>query len=786
MPIRMTGLTSGLDTEAIVSALVSGYRTKKDNYVKAQKKLSWKADAWKDVNTQVYGLYTSISSLRYSSAYTLKKTTVSDTTKATVTASNNAMNGTQTLKIRQIAKAGYLTGANLGSSTSSASTLSNLGYTGGDGTISLTVNGKKTDIAVSGDTTISSFVSSLTSAGVNASYDATNHRIFVAAKDTGAENDFALVGTDSNGLSALSSLGLSVSGTSNTAAYQALAAYAVNSSGAAYISYDSNGKAVTSGTYDADQTKTGIQSILSSLKSAYSDKSTATSENTVLNAELSYANAYRAYEDAMTASGKASTMTQLDTLLDVSKLSSSYVGDDGTVYTSRTYVAGTGGSEGHYVYKTEDGTTYETEDSLSTVSDKITELAKDAGLITTSTDGSGKESTDETAFSTFKTNRSTVKSYEADSANADRISTVQTAYTAGTISDLTSSLSDQIAANATTISDANALIEKYSDIDTGSYDGLDDNGLAELASSITEKIPTAAGVIDGSVTVPASTGATRINGQDAKIVLNGADYTSSSNVITVNGTTITALAETGDSEITISTNTDTQGLYDKIKDFLSSYNDVINNIMKLYNADSASGYEPLTDDEKSAMTDTQVEEWETKIKDSLLRHDTTLNSIISTMTSAMAKGYTVNGKTYALTSFGISTLGYLNAAENENYAYHIDGDSDDDYTSSNSDKLMTALQNDPDTVIDFMKQLTDGLYKSLDNKMKSTSLRSAYTVYNDKEMASEYSDYTDLISEWETRLSDMEDSYYKKFSNMESALSTLNSNSSSISSLLGS
>ena len=34
MPIRLSGMQSGLDTEALVSALVMGYRTKKEDYEK--------------------------------------------------------------------------------------------------------------------------------------------------------------------------------------------------------------------------------------------------------------------------------------------------------------------------------------------------------------------------------------------------------------------------------------------------------------------------------------------------------------------------------------------------------------------------------------------------------------------------------------------------------------------------------------------------------------------------------------------------------------------------------
>ena len=75
--------------------------------------------------------------------------------------------------------------------------------------------------------------------------------------------------------------------------------------------------------------------------------------------------------------------------------------------------------------------------------------------------------------------------------------------------------------------------------------------------------------------------------------------------------------------------------------------------------------------------------------------------------------------------------------------------------------------------------------KGIDQKMKSTSMRSAYTVYNDKEMASEYSDYSDVIKQWTTRLTEMEDKYYKQFANMEKQLAALQSNSSSLTGMMG-
>ena len=80
------------------------------------------------------------------------------------------------------------------------------------------------------------------------------------------------------------------------------------------------------------------------------------------------------------------------------------------------------------------------------------------------------------------------------------------------------------------------------------------------------------------------------------VEINGAEYTSSTSEITVNGLTINALAETGESELTVNIGNNTQGLYDKIKGIMKDYNELINEMTKLYNAGSSRGYEPLTSD----------------------------------------------------------------------------------------------------------------------------------------------------------------------------------------------
>lgn len=512
MAMRVTGLNSGLDTESIISALVSAYNTKTEKYTKAQTKLSWTQDAWKSLNTKVYSLYTSVSNLRFSSAYSLKKTTVSDPTKASVTVDSTAVSGTQKMKIKSLAQTAYMTGGKLSSDKklTEDSTMADLGYDGSQTSIKLkTADGTEKDIKISSDTKIKDVIASLKEEGLNANFDEKQQRIYLSATKSGAAGDFSLAAADG----------------------------------------DSDSSAV-----------------LSAL-------------------------------------------------------------------------------------------------GFATVSD------------------------DE-------------------------------------------------------------------------YDAMTDEEKAKYAK--------------------------KLDGTDAEITLNGVKYTSDTNSFAINGLTINVSGVTGDDEITLTTETDTQGIYDKIKDFLTSYNSIINEMTKLYNADSSYGYDPLTDEEKDAMSDTEIEKWETKIKDSLLRNDTTLNGIMMSMINSMSSSFEINGEKYSLSSFGISTLGYLNAAEDENYAYHIDGDADDENTSSKTDKLMKAISEKPEDVIEFMKQLTSGLYTSIGNKMKSTALSSAYTIYNDKEMNSQYSQYSKTISTWEDKLQEKEDFYYNKFSKMESALAKLQSQTSSLSGLFGS
>ena len=370
------------------------------------------------------------------------------------------------------------------------------------------------------------------------------------------------------------------------------------------------------------------------------------------------------------------------------------------------------------------------------------------------------------------------------------ISSIQQAYQSGgasAVTEVTNKYAEKITENQTAMTTAQKKMDDNSVVSSlAAMDSTSSDYTTALAAFV-NKVQDSQRILDQSSTLT-NAGAMKIDGCDSEIKLNGITYTSSLNTYSINGLSITAMQATGDGDtnaITVTTATDTQAIYDKIKSFLTQYNSLINEMTSLYNADTAKGYEPLTDDEKSAMSDSEVEKWEEKIKSSLLRRDDSLESVMNLMTNAMSQPVTIDGKKYYLSSFGIKTLGFLNAPENQQNAYHIDGDEDDTATSGNEDKLMAMINSDPDTVVSFMQQLTTNLYDAIGTKMKSSTLSSIYKVYNDKEMASEYSDYTTTIKKWEQKLQDQEDAYYKKFSAMETALSKLQSQTSSLSNLFG-
>lgn len=589
MAIKLSGIVSGMDTEAMIEELVSAYSKRKDNVYRDRKTLEYKQDAWSELNKKIYSFYTgSLSNMQLSTNYSLKKTTCSNDKYAAITASTSAVNGTQELKINQLAKTGYLTGAKVTATKSQAvldadgnpvldadgkvkmetveidategTTLKSLGIEN-DTKIMLQVGGEFKEVELKADMTLKELDAELSDLGLNVNFDEHNQRFFISSKNSGEEADFSLLATDTEGLAALNSLGLSTS-TAETA---------------------------------------------------------------------------EAYEE--------------------------------------------------FVKKNES--------NVVAVTDEQIQFAKDM---------------------------------------ADYIK-------------LSNKKADELAA------DEKITLEGYKTTYVNAF----------------------------------NSGATKLDGQDAIIELNGATFESTSNTFQINGLTINAQAKTAPGEvITITTDTDVDAIYDKIKGFLKEYNELMTEMYTKYNAESAGDYEPLTEEEEEELSEKQIEKWEKILTTAALRRDSTLSSVMSSMRTAMSQSYEYNGKSYSLSTFGIATLGYFNSEDNEKANFHIDGDKDDTNVNTKEDKLRKAIVEDPEGTIEFFSSLMKGLYKAIDEKMaRSTETKSAFKIYNDKTMKNQYDAYTKKLDSWEDKVEKYRERYEKKFSNMEVAMSKLQSQTSAMASFFG-
>ena len=817
MSIKITGMNSGLDTDAIVRELVSAASTKKESLEKAQTKLEWKQDAWKDLNKKIKSFQATISNLRFSDAFRKKTTSITNSSLASIVTGDNAVNGSQTLAVKQLAKSGYLTGGQLSKNKSvkGKTTLSDLTKgsatelgKGDKASISVTVKGT-TNIVLTGSSTIDDVVSKLNSAGVTASFDQENQRFFISVGNSGEGGDFQLSANDTNGLKALSGLGLltkeeldknAKANSEYAALYDAANGKLDETAAASYITAraDSYAAAMQKSLADADAMQGYIDAI-DALKKDWDENPTKQS-----------------YEDAI------AKYTDKDGLNDAKK----QLEEDRAVWVEKSEYLNlsdkkNAGEELSEAEQERLDKLTETYGSLTFTKDDLD--AEATRLADVQSDITGAENafksydslqnaikTQEDAIAATAKNAKILNDYYAE-ANADALQNIAGDSYSEKLANIQTQITEAVANGTDTaeLDKMNALLSKMvaneelytnpsvnaADLSYDASEGLRNravNTLTTQAQAAHEAVNNADMYLQG-----ASETAVRVTGQDAIIELNGAEFTSSSNTFSINGLTITAKGLSNvigtDAEgkpvyeqAQITTQDDVDGIYDMIKKVIKQYNELIKEIDTLYNAASAKDYEPLTSEEKAAMTDDEIEKWEEKIKGALLRHDSELGSVRNMLKESVSMSFTIGGKKFSLADFGIFTQDYFSAGDNERSMLHIDGDSEDEVSSGNKDLLKKMIASDPDAVSKFFNQFASSLY----DKMRSASstlkgVRSYGSFYSDKTMTSQYDDYKSKIKKQEDKVAKLEDKYYKMFSSMETAMAKLNSTSSYITSMFG-
>ncbi|MBU8688038.1 flagellar filament capping protein FliD [Priestia megaterium] len=268
-------------------------------------------------------------------------------------------------------------------------------------------------------------------------------------------------------------------------------------------------------------------------------------------------------------------------------------------------------------------------------------------------------------------------------------------------------------------------------------------------------------------------------GTDAKFTLNGLETTRKSNTFTTGGVTYTLQNNfTGDVRVNVSN--DTQKVFDTIKDFMTKYNELIEKINGKITEERDRNYQPLTDEEREKLTDKQAEKWDEKAKSGLLKGDSILSSGLNQMRSnwyASVSG--VSGAFSQLTDIGIST----SANYSDRGKLVIEGD---------GTKLKEAIEKDPQSVMDlFMKSGSTTSEKGIVRRLRDTitqtvskvEQRAGRSTWTSEQflLGRNLKSVNSQITSFESRLTQVEDRYYRQFTAMEKAIQNANAQSAQLS-----
>ncbi len=277
-------------------------------------------------------------------------------------------------------------------------------------------------------------------------------------------------------------------------------------------------------------------------------------------------------------------------------------------------------------------------------------------------------------------------------------------------------------------------------------------------------------------------------GQNSVIDVNGKEVYLNDNSYTVDGTTISfdENVEIGET-FTVNLSKKSDGIKETIKNFVKDYNQLIDDVYgyigsKPKTDSKGNGYDPLTDAEKEEMSEDEIKDWDEMAKVGVLYNDSTVSNIMSRLRTSLYSSVELDdGSTIGMYSIGIKT--------SDDYADHgkieFDEERFDKMFEENADAV-TALFTDPDNgvmakldkVLDSAVKTTGANRGSLVRKAGVENTRSAVdsTIFKEMERIQ------DRIATLQDRYDAREEYWWSVFTNLESMMSEMNSQSAAFSS----
>lgn len=730
--LRITGMATGLDVDAMVKKMMAAEQTKLDKAKQDQQIIQWKQDAYQSIIKDIKDLQSSFfdsssSDKNILSSMNFSPFTVSgvggaalDTSVATFTPGVGAQTGTYSINVSQIAKSASRTGSLIAKNISSGFTQNNW-----DGAkIGFVINGSTNDQVISLNATHSSLADTVDDINTQINNNSSLKGIIQAVAD-GGKIQFRTLSSSSVKIS------------SNT----------IN---------------------------TTVANDLGNLKGRVINPNTST---VMSDLGLSSAGTIKFNYNGTDYSVSVNTTDKIsDVINNISSVTS------GLVKASYSELSGS--------------FSMQSVDTGSSQSIKIISDFSALGLTTNSTqvgtsvgivDNTGNAINGSTTMSSLGMNSQRTLSFSYN----------------GTSYNVTVNTGDSIDNVITNIYSANNNVTASFDYSTGEFKlaSIDGNDIKILSDFTTLGLK-----------------ADSANGKDAIVsimppgALNSTLVTKSTNNFTIDGMTY-SLSGTGSALVNVGT--DTQKVYDKIKNFIDKYNIIVDEIQTKLTEKPDSNYKPLTDSQKSSMSESQITAWETKAKVGILRNDDNLQVLLNDLKTAFNSG--VNNTLlsigrYGSKSFGIDTADYSNIT-NPNHIYIVDESKLKATISSNSDQILKIFTNvssktDADdsktynnTKIQYQE---DGIFTRI-NKVLQANVGFTNTTFNSAVLTSyantQY-DYSStggsgkntlpdqlyeqqlMIKKITDEMSTKQDAYYQQFSQLETAMNQLNAQQSMLSSMI--
>ncbi|WP_336636206.1 flagellar filament capping protein FliD [Lysinibacillus fusiformis] len=284
-------------------------------------------------------------------------------------------------------------------------------------------------------------------------------------------------------------------------------------------------------------------------------------------------------------------------------------------------------------------------------------------------------------------------------------------------------------------------------------------------------------------------------GQNAIYAVNGLVMESKSNSVNISGYEIklngtfnesnidgnNSIVGTPTNSIGISSTNDIDSTVDKIKEFVSKYNELIGGLNNQLKETRYRAYAPLTTEQRAEMSESEQKLWDEKAMSGLLRSDSILRNGLSDMRNAL--GGRVNGVGDQV----IDTLAEMGITTSSSY-------NDGGKLVIDETKLRKALAEDPDRVVNTLIQdgeknsatgedtrgLVRRLRDSITDFTREIERKAGRSTMTDNQYALGKSliSTDDRITKLQTRLQDIESRYWKQFTAMEQAINKANQQSS--------